>query len=321
MKTAASLTVTLLLLFATAGPACAQAYPARPIRIVVGFPPGGGNDLVARMFGAKMQETWGQPVVIENKPGANTIIAGEFVAKSAPDGHTLLVNATGGTTIIPSLYAKLPFDPQRDFIPISMIGIFPMIVAVNASVPALTLQEFIAYARANPGRINYGAGATAFQLATEMFKQMTGTSMNHIPYKGSAQTATALLAGEVQMSIIDTPPTLQHLKSGRLRALAVTTAKRVGSLADVPTVSEAGVPGYEMTIWISVFAPAGTPRDIVARLNAEIVRIVNLPDIREKLIAMGVEPVGNTSGELAEIIRIETAKFAQVIKAANIKAE
>jgi tripartite-type tricarboxylate transporter receptor subunit TctC len=313
--------LSALILVGAAAAAWAQPYPSKPIRIVVGFPPGGGNDIIARLVGVKMQESWGQPVVIDNKPGANSIIAAEFVAKSAPDGYTLLVNANGGTTINPSLYPTLPYNPQRDFIPITMIGMFPMIFAVHNSVPANTLQEFIAYARANPGKLNYSAGSTAFQVATEMFNQMTGTRINHIPYKGSTQSANAVLAGDVQMTIIDSPPVLPHVKSGRLKALAVTTAKRVGTLADVPTVSEAGAPGYEMTLWAGLFTPTGTPGEVVSKLHAEIVRILQMPDVREKLTALGVEPVGNTSEQLAEIIKNETAKFAQVIKAGGIKLQ
>jgi tripartite-type tricarboxylate transporter receptor subunit TctC len=311
---------TFLVLCAAAAGALAQVYPSKSIRIVVGFPPGGGNDIIARMVGAKMQESWGQPVVIDNKPGANSIIASEFVAKSAPDGYTLLVNATGGMSVNPVLYAKLPYDPLRDFVPISMVGSFPLVLVVNPAVPANSVSELIAYAKANPGKLNYSAGSTAFQVASEMFKQMTGTDIKHIPYKGSVQSISAVMAGDVQMTIVDSPPLVPQLKSGRVRALAVTTAKRAAALPDLPTIAES-VPGYEMALWIGVFAPAGTPQDVSAKLNAEVVRIVNLPDIREKLDGMGVEPLGNTSEQVAEWIRREIAKFGPVVKAADIKAE
>ena len=302
------------------GSALAQAYPSKPIHVVVGFPPGGGNDIIARMVGAKMQEAWGQPVVIENKPGANSIIATEFVAKSAPDGYTLLVNATGGMSVNPVLYAKLPYDSLKDFVPISMVGSFPLVLAVNPSLPAKSVPELIAYLKANPGKLNYSAGSTSFEVATEMFKQMTGTDVRHIPYKGSAASITAVIAGDVQMTIVDTPPLLPQLKSGRIRALAVTSAKRSAAMPDLPAVAES-VPGYEMVLWIGVFAPAGTPGEIASKLNAEVVRVVNLPDIRERLDGMGVEPLGNTSEQVAEWIRREIARFGPVVKAANIKVE
>jgi tripartite-type tricarboxylate transporter receptor subunit TctC len=272
------------------------------------------------MVGAKMQDSWGQPVVIENKPGANSIIAAEFVAKSAADGYTLLVNATGGMSVNPVLYAKLPYDPLKDFVPISMVGSFPLVLVVNPSVPAKSVGELVAYAKANPGKLNYSAGSTAFQVATEMFKQMTGTDIKHIPYKGSAASITAVISGDVQMTIVDSPPLMPQLTSGRVRALAVTTAKRAAAMPDLPAVAES-LPGYEMALWIGVFAPAGTGRDISAKLNAEIVRVVNLPDIRDRLAGMGVEPLGNSPEQMADWIRGEIAKFGPVVKAGYIRAE
>jgi tripartite-type tricarboxylate transporter receptor subunit TctC len=307
-------------LCAAAAGAWAQAYPSKPIHIIVGFPPGGGNDIIARLIGAKMQDSWGQSVVIDNKPGANSIIAAEFVAKSAPDGYTLLVNATGGMSVNPVIYSKLPYDSLRDFVPISMVGSFPLVLVVNPSVPANSVRELVAYLKANPGKLNYSSGSTAFQVASEMFKQMTGTDIKHIPYKGSVQSISAVMAGDVQMTIVDTPPLVPQIKSGRVRALAVTSAKRSASLPDVPALAET-VPGYEMALWIGVFAPAGTPQDVAAKLNAEVVRIVNLPDIREKLAGMGVEPLGNTSEQMAEWIRREIVRYGPVVKAAGIKAE
>ena len=318
MNIARLLLVTALC--ASAFGAWAQTYPAKPIRIVVGFPPGGGNDIIARLVGAKMQETWGQSVVIDNRPGAASIIAAEHVAKSAPDGYTLLVNATGGMSVNPVLYAKLPYDSLKDFVPISMVGSFPLVLVVNPSVPANSVPELVAYARANPGKLNYSSGSTAFQVATEMFKQMTGTDARHIPYKGSAASITAVIAGDVHMTIVDTPPLVPQIKAGKVRALGVTSAKRSGSMPEVPTVAEA-VPGYEMVLWIGMFAPAATPREIAAKLNAEVVRIVKLPDIRQKLDGMGVDPLGNTPEQVSEWIRREIAKYGPVVKAANIKAE
>lgn len=318
MKTAKLL--TFVVLCAAAAGAWAQAYPSKPIRIVVGFPPGGGNDIIARLIGAKMQDSWGQSVVIDNKPGANSIIAAEYVAKSAPDGYTLLVNATGGMSVNPVLYAKLPYDSLRDFVPVSMVGSFPLVLVVNPSVPANSVQELVAYLKVNPGKLNFSSGSTAFQVATEMFKQMTGTDIKHIPYKGSVQSISAVMAGDVQMTIVDTPPLVPQMKSGRVRALAVTSAKRSPSMPDVPAMAET-VPGYEMVLWIGMFAPAGTPSDVAAKLNAEVVRIVNLSDIREKLAGMGVEPLGNTPEQVSEWIQREIAKYGPVVKAAGIKAE
>jgi len=314
-------TIWAFVLFCAATAAWAQTYPAKPIRMVVGFPPGGGNDIVARMVGSKMQEAWGEPVLIDNKPGANSIIAAEYVAKSAPDGYTLLVNATGGMSVNPVLYAKLPYDSLKDFVPISMVGVFPLVLVVHPSLPAGSVTELVAYARANPGKLDYSAGSTAFQVATEMLKQMTGTDIRHIPYKGSAAAIAAVIAGDVQMTIVDTPPLVAQIKAGKVKALGVTAAKRAASMPELPTIAESEVPGYEMVLWIGVFAPAGTPREIVSKLNAEIVRIVRLPDIRAELAGMGVDPVGNTSEQMAEWIRREIARFGPVVKAANIQAE
>ena len=312
--------LAIIALCAAAAGALAQGYPAKPIRIVVGFPPGGGNDIIARLVGAKMQENWGQPVVIDNKPGANSIIAAEFVAKSAADGYTLLVNATGGMSVNPVLYAKLPYDSLRDFVPISMVGSFPLVLVVHPAVPANSVQELVAYAKANPGKLNYSAGSTAFQVASEMFKQMTGTDIKHIPYKGSAASITAVIAGDVQMTIVDTPPLVPQIKNGRVKALAVTSLKRSPSMPEVPAMAET-VPDYEMVLWIGVFAPTGTPREVAEKLNTEVARIVRLPDIREKLDGMGVEPLGNTSEQMAEWIRREIARFGPVVRAGNIRAE
>lgn len=314
------LAMFLVLCGAAAG-VLGQGYPSKPIRIVVGFPPGGGNDIVARLVGAKMQENWGQPVVIDNKPGANSIIATDFVAKSAGDGYTLLVNATGGMSVNPVLYAKLPYDSLKDFVPISIVGSFPLVLAVNPSLPAHSVRELVAYAKANPGKLNYSSGSSSFQVATEMFKQMTGIDVRHIPYKGSAASITAVIAGDVHMTIVDTLPVAPQIKGGKVRALAVTSSKRVASMPVIPTLAESGVAGYEMVLWVGVFAPAGTPGDIAAKLNSELVRILALPDIREKLTGMGVEPLGTTSEQAEQRIRREIAQYGPVVKAADIKAE
>src|SRR3954469_15288862 len=300
----------------TAGP-----WPSKPIRLVVGFPPGGGNDIIARLLGAKMQEAWGQPVLVENRPGAASIIAADFVAKAPADGYTLLVNATGGMSINPVLDDKLPYDPLKDFEPIGMVGVFPLVLVVHPSVPARSVRELVAYARAHPGKLNYSAGSTSFQVATEMFKQMTGTDIRHIPYKGSAASINAVLAGDVQLTIVDTPPLAGQMQSDRLRALAVTSAKRAAAMPNLPTLAESGVPGYDMSLWIGLFAPAGTPRDVVAKLSAEVARIVKLGDVRDRLVGMGVDPLGNSPEQVAAWIRKEIARYGPVVKAGNIKAE
>jgi tripartite-type tricarboxylate transporter receptor subunit TctC len=327
MKSVVARLGALFLISMMAGPAVGQgqgqghAYPAKPIRIVVGFPPGGGNDIMARMVGAKLQEAWGQSVVIDNKPGANAIIATEFVARSPADGYTLLVNANGPMTLNPALYAKLPYDPLKDFAPISTIAMFPIVLVLHPSVPAGTVRELIAYARANPGKLNAASGSSGFQVAIEMFKQMTGTDINVVNYKGTAQSVNAVLAGDVHLSMVDSPPAMPHIKAGKMRGLGVTTAKRVGSLPDLPTLSEAGVAGYDMVLWISLFAPAGTPREVVDKLNAEVVRIVKMPDIQARLAGMGLEPVGNSAEQVAEWLRAETARLGPVVKAANMRAD
>jgi tripartite-type tricarboxylate transporter receptor subunit TctC len=316
----ARIAALVVLALATAT-ACAQTYPSKPIRVVVGYPPGGGNDLFARLVGAKLQQSFGQPVVVENKPGANGIIAAEFVVRSAPDGHTLLVGATGQISINPVLHAKLPYDTLRDLAPITAFGSFPLVVAVHPALPVNSVPALVAYANANPDNLKYGAGAAAFQFATELFKQMTGASMRHIPYKGSAQAINALLAGEVDVAIVDSPPLIQHVRSGRLRALAVTSSQRAPALPELPTVAETGVPGYEMVLWSGLFAPAATPRHVIARVQTEVARIVHSPDMRDQLATLGVEPLGSTPEALAATIEREIIKYGVVARVAGIKAE
>ena len=299
----------------------AETYPAKPIHIVVGYAPGGGLDIVARLTGAKMQEAWGKAVVIDNKPAANAMLGLEFVSKAAPDGYTLLMHANSGMSMNPFLYSKLPYDPVKDFTPISVLGIQPLVVAVHASQPFRSLQDLIDYAKANPGKLNYSVGATTFDVASEMFKQMAHVDLSRISYKGSGPAAAAVASGEVQMAIIDSVAVMGYIKSGRLRALAVTTAKRLDQLPGVPTVMEAGVAGYEMVVTIGMFAPAAVPRDIVNKVYGEIARIIRMPDMRDKLVGMGLDPVGYGPEETAAMIKSETVKFGPIIKAANMKLE
>lgn len=306
-----------------AGQAWAQAagYPAKPIRMVVGFPPGGANDILGRLVGQKMQQAWGQSVVIDNKPGANAIIASEFVAHSPPDGYTLLVGASGAMVFNPGLYEKLPYDPVRDFAPVTMIGSFPLVLTVGPNVPAASLRGLIALARRKPGALNYSAGSTPFQLAAELFKFQAKLFITHIPYKGSVQAVQAVMAGDADLTFVDSPPVIPQIRAGRVRGLAVTAQKRAASLPDLPTMAEAGMPDYEVVLWTSLFAPAGTPADIVAKLQAEVARSVQSPDVRERMAGLGIEPVGNAPEALGAIVKSEIAKWAAVARAAHVKAE
>jgi len=303
------------------GFAAAQAFPARPVRLVVAFPPGGGNDILARLVGAKMQDAWGQPVVVENKPGANAIIGTELVAKSAPDGYTLLVGASGAMTFNPGLYAKLPYDPQRDFAPITMIGSFPLILAVNPGLPAQSVKDLVAQAKAQPGKLNYAAGSTPFQLAAELFKLQAGVQVSHISYKGSAAMVTATMANETQLIFVDSAPAVAQIKAGRLRALAVTSRARAPALPEVPTMIEAGMPDYEVVLWTSLFAPAGTPRPVIDAVQAQVAKALQHADVRERMAGLGVDPVGNTPEQLAAIVKADIEKWTAVAKSAGVKAE
>ena len=300
----------------------AQPYPSRPIKLVVGFTPGGGVDINARMLAAKLTETLGQTVIVENRPGAGTNIANEFVAKSAPDGYTLLIN-TAAVAINMSLYRNLPFDTLRDFAAVSVFSESQNIMLTSAAKPYKTAAEVVAAARAKPGALTYasaGSGSTQ-HLTAELFKLKTGTDILHVPYKGSAPSTTALIAGEVDLVFINVPAILPHVRSGRLRPLATTGARRADLLPEVPTMKEAGVNGVEGTVWYGVLAPAATPRDIVNTLGAAIGHAARAPEIRHKLTEQGAEAVGNSPEEFAALLRDEVAKWAAVVRAAGIKPE
>jgi tripartite-type tricarboxylate transporter receptor subunit TctC len=307
------------LLLAAALPAAAQDYPARPIRIIVGYAAGGGNDLIVRVMAPRLSEALGQPVIVENKPGAQAIIATETVAKAAPDGYTILMGPTGPMAMNPATYAKLPYSSTRDFAPISTIGQFPLIVTVGASLPVHSVKELIDYAKKNPGKANYGSSAAAFQIATELFKQRTGTEFVHIPYKSSGESVQATVAGQVTMTICDPPPASGPLRAGTVRALAITSSERHPSWPDVPTLAEAGVPDVEVWLWTGFFAPARTPAAIVARLQKETARVVRLPEVLDGLGKLGVDPVGGSSEELRTRLARDIEKWTAVAKAANIK--
>lgn len=317
-----SLVVTLASLQAAFAQAdSASLYPTRPIRIVVGFGPGGGNDILARLIGQKLSESFGQPVIIENKPGGGAIIATEYVKNATPDGYMLLVGASGAMTINPAVYARLNYDTLRDFAPISMIASFPLILVVHPSLPAQSVAEVAAYAKANPMKANYGASSAAFQLATELFKMKTGAPMEYIAYKSSGESVSAVVANQVLLTIADPPPVAGPLKSGQLRALAVTSSKRMPEFPDVPTMAEAGLQGMELSLWSGLFAPAQTPPTIVKKLQDEIVRIVQLPDIRERMKFLSANPEGNLAEEFRRIIERDIAQWATVAKASNVKIE
>ena len=308
----------LCLLFFAASVGAQESYPGKPVRIIVGYSAGGGNDLIVRVMAPRLSEGLGQPIIIENKPGAQAIIACEYVAKASPDGYTILMGPTGPMAMNPATYSKLPYSPQRDFAPISQIGQFPLIVAVGASLPVRSVKELIEYAKTNPTKVNYAASAAAFQIATELFKQKTGTDFVHIPYKGSGESVQAVIAGQVTMTIVDPPPVSGPLRAGTARGLAITSAQRHPSWPDLPTLAEQGI-DVEVGLWTAFFAPARTPPAIVARLQKEVARVVRLPDVREGLARLGVDPVGGSPEELGRVLAHDIEKWTAVARAANIR--
>jgi tripartite-type tricarboxylate transporter receptor subunit TctC len=312
----------LLALLAVFGTALAQGYPSRPVRLVVGFTPGGGVDINARLLAPRLAEYLGQQVIVDNRPGAGTNIANELVAKAAPDGHTLLVN-TAALAINMSLYRNLPFDALRDFAPVSVFSESPNVLVVNAKLPAADLKELIAMARASPGKLNYSSAGTGTtqHLAAELLKLRTGTFMVHIPYRGSAPSLTALIAGEVDFSFANIPAIHAHVKSGRLRALASASAKRDPQLPEVPTMREAGVDGVEVVVWYGVLAPAATPRDIVNALAEAVIRATRDLEVRRRLTEQGAHPVGNRPEEFTKLLREEVARWSEVVKVSGASAD
>jgi tripartite-type tricarboxylate transporter receptor subunit TctC len=309
-----------LALAAVAGSASPQAYPTRPIRLVVPFAAGGPADIQARLIGPRLAEAWGQPVVVENRPGGNTIIATELTARADPDGHLVQV-ISAGFAINVSLYARLPYDSVRDFAPVSQLTSGPAIAVVHPSLPVRSVKELIALAKARPGQLTYASAGLPSQLAVELFKVMTGTDMVHVPYKGQSPAMIDLIAGHVQVSFPTMLGTLGHVEAGRLRALATTGAKRAPAAPNLPTMIEAGVPGYVATNWFGTAVPAKTPPAIVAKLSQEIARVLRLPDVGERLLSQGLEPVSSTPEEFSSYIRSEMSKWAKVVKASGAKAE
>ena len=305
-----------------AASACAQTWPSKAVTLVVPFPAGGTTDVLARALSDKLAPVLGQPVIVENKPGAGATVGADFVAKAKPDGHTLLVGAVHHT-IASAVYKKLPYDFQKDFAPLTTIALVPNVLVVNASSPAKTVAELVTLAKAAKPEFSYGSNGngTAQHLIGTQFENLTGVSLLHIPYKGSGPLTTDLLGGQVTMSFDTITPVLPHIKAGKLRALAVTTAKRSSALPDVPTLAESGLKSFDTGTWFGVLAPAATPKDITARLASEMIRIIQSPEFKQRMAEIGAEPIGHTPEQMARQIKDDTEKFARLVKQANVVIE
>lgn len=302
--------------------AFAQAYPGRPVRFIVPYVPGGGTDFVGRTIAQKLADAWGNPVVVENRPGGGTNIGSEIVARAAPDGYTLLIGGVPNTANM-SLFQKLPYDVVRDFAPVILLDTAPNILAVHPSVPAQSVRALIALAKSRAGALTYASAGigSSNHLSGELFRIMAGIDIVHVPYKGGGAAVTDLIAGQVSMYFGTTPSTLPFVKSGRLRALGVTTAKRTVAAPELPTIAEAGLPGYEQAAWHGLLAPAGTPEAVIAKLHAEVSRVLRAPDVLERFAAQGIDVIGGSSAEFAAFIRQDVAKYAKLVKTAGIRID
>jgi tripartite-type tricarboxylate transporter receptor subunit TctC len=315
-------------LFAMAGmtgnaPLLAQDYPTKPIRFIVTYPPGAASDTLARIIGLKLNDSWHQQVVIDNRAGGNTVIGTELGAKAAADGYTLFMGQTQNLVIVPQLYSKLPYDTLRDFAPITFLGYAPLILIVHPGLPAKSVKELIEVAKARPGQLKFpssGSGGST-HLAGELFKSMAGVDMVHVPYQGGAAPLLAMMNGQVDLGFDSIVQALPHVKSGRLRVLAISSAKRSATAPEIPTVSEAGLPGFEVAPWFGVVAPVGTPRGIIVKLNAEINRIIEAADVKERLARLGVEVAGTTPEQFSAHLKAEAAKWARVVKDAGARVD
>ena len=306
-----------------AGVASAQGYPAKPIRMVLPYPPGGGSDTIGRPLAQKLSESLGQQVIVENRGGANGNIGMEHAARAAPDGYTLVFALTAQLAVNPALYGKVPYDPVKDFAPITLLGTGAYILVVHPSLPAKTLKQLIALAKAQPGQIAYSSSGNGSggHLAAELMNSMAGIRMLHVPYKGGGPALVDLIAGQVQVLFSTQLASWPHIQSGRIRALAVSTAKRPASIPDLPTVAEAGLPGYDSGVWYAVLAPAGTPRDIIMKLNGEIIRALKVQDYRALLVNNAIDPIGSAPEQLGQYIRSELTKWATVVKEAGVRVD
>lgn len=300
----------------------AQIYPTKPIRMIVPFTPGGSNDVLARVIAQRLSENWKQPVLAENRPGAGGNIGAEAAARAPADGYTYLVAANNILAINPSLYDKVPFDPLKDFEPVSVLGTVPIVLVVSPSLAVKSLRELVALGK-SPEGLTYASGGigTPQHLSGELFKSMAGLKMTHVPYKGNVGAVTDLIGGQVQMLFSPLNSVLQHLMSGKVRALAVASEERLPSLPDIPTISEAGVPGYRSDIWVALVAPAGTPRDIISKMHQEVAKVLSEPGTKEKLAAQGIEPASSTPEQLTELIRSDLTRWAKVVKESGARAE
>src|SRR5882762_3944898 len=316
-----ALLLSLLLVSFTVSAQAPDPYPSRPLRFILPFPPGGPTDILGRLIGERLASSLGQPVIVENRGGAGGNVGAEAAAKSAADGYTLVLVAPS-LAISPSLYSKLNYDPLRDFAPVSLVATVPNVIVTQPAL-APTLQEFIARAKANPGGMNFGSGGsgTSNHLAGELFNIVTGTKLVHVPYKGVNLAMNDVLAGQVHMVVIGVPAVAPHIKSGKLRALALVAPQRAAALPEVPTAAEAGLPNFEVTTWYGILAPAGTPKAIVTRLNAELVKTMHSPELKERLAAMATDPATSTPEEFADYIKREIAKWGEVVRQAGLKAD
>jgi tripartite-type tricarboxylate transporter receptor subunit TctC len=301
----------------------AQPFPSKPVKLVIPFPPGGSLDNVGRLLAQKISESWGQQVVVENKPGAGGNIGADAVAKSPADGYTVVMGALSTHAVNPSLYSTMPYDAVKDFAPLSLVAITPNVLIVKTGMPIASVRDLVAYAKANPGKTNFGSGSngSAGHLAGELFKIETGTDVMHIPYKGGAPALAALLAGDTQFMFDNLANAMAQVKGGTVRAIAVTTAQRSKLAPELPTMAEGGMPGFDISTWFGLMAPAGTPPDVVARWNAEIVKALNAPDVREKMLAQGAEPAPMTTQAFAAFIAKERDKYAKIVKASGAKVD
>jgi tripartite-type tricarboxylate transporter receptor subunit TctC len=308
---------------ATTFGAHAQTFPAKPAKLVIPFPPGGPLDAVGRALADKLTQAWGQSVIVENKPGAGGNIGADYVAKAAPDGYTVVMGALSTHAVNPSLYPKMPYDAAKDFAPITLVAVTPNVLVVNPLLPVNSVKDLIAYGKANPGKLSFGSGSngSAGHLAGELFKVDTGVDMVHVPFKGGAPAMQALLAGDTQLMFDNLANSMQQVKAGKLKALAVTTAKRSSLVPDLPTMSESGVPGFDISTWFGLMAPAGTPPDVVAKWNTDVVKILSSPDMREKLTAQGAEAAPTTPAEFSAFIARELDKYARIVKASGAKVD